>query len=337
MVSGRHADVRAPGDALSDGRAGEGRTFVIFNPASGRGRGARRIATYKALLERHLPDADHGVTERPGGERDLADRALAQGYRVIAAAGGDGTWSNVADRVVASGRSDVSFGLLPNGTGNDFGRSLGFRPGDAEEAVRVLAQGHVRTVDVGRMDTLSASEHDPGHLEARHFLNLVGFGFDIAVIDAAARARFLRGEILYKITALQQLFRFPGVPLRLASGAGADRQGRHLMLTVSNGRFFGGGFPIAPAATLHDGRLHACRIEDAPPLSRLNLFNLAEKGRHVTSERVEILDDTSFRITFDAPPRFEMDGDVRQSSESELSVRVLPGALRVVAPLEATA
>jgi diacylglycerol kinase (ATP) len=248
------------------------------------------------------------------------------------AVGGDGTWSNVADRVLAAARPEVLLGILHNGTGNDFGRSLGFGPADAREAVKVLAAGRARAVDVGRLETPSAPEHTPGRTEPRHFLNLVGFGFDIAVIDAASRARFLKGELLYKVTALQQLFRFPGVRLGLRALDGTAREGRHLMLTVSNGRYFGGGFPIAPRATPTDGLLHACRIMDASPLARLHLFNLAEKGRHVTSPRVEVLSSTEFRLSFDAPPRFEMDGDVRQASAPVLEVRVLPSSLRVIAP-----
>jgi diacylglycerol kinase (ATP) len=305
---------------------------VIFNPASGRGRGARRIGTYRSLLQERVPGCEFGVTTRPGEERDLADRAIESGAHVVVAVGGDGTWSNVADRIVASGREDVAFGMLPNGTGNDFGRNLGFDPANPAEAVRVLAEGHTRQVDVGRLDTPSASEHDPAHEEARHFLNLIGFGFDIAVIDAASTARFLKGELLYKITALQQLFRFPGFDFHLESGGGRVREGAHLMLTVSNGRYFGGGFPIAPEARVDDGRLHACCIHDAPPLTRLKLFNLAERGRHVASERVTLLDHGGFRLTFAAPPRFEMDGDVRRSTSRVMDVRVLPGRLRVVVP-----
>lgn len=330
MVHGGPADLRTPGDALNDRRV-----FVIFNPASGRGRGARRIALYRRLLEERIPRVEFLVTARPGEEGELAEQALESGADVVAAAGGDGTWSNVADRLVASGRDDVAFAMLPNGTGNDFGRSLGFSPSDASEAVHILARGETRRVDVGRVETLSASAHTPEHFEVRHFLNLVGFGFDIAVIDAAADAVFLKGELLYKVTALQQLFRFPGVRFGLRGDSGTQRDGRHLMLTVSNGRYFGGGFPIAPAARADDGRLHACRILDASPLTRLRLFNLAEKGRHVESERVEVLDDTGFRLTFDAPPRFEMDGDVRQAAEAEVRVRVLPRALTVVAPTSA--
>ena len=274
------------------------------------------------------------ATEQPGDERDLAERGLGEGYDVIVAVGGDGTWSNVADRVVASGRRDVCFGLLPSGTGNDFGRNLGFSLARGAQAVRALAAGHTLPVDVGLLETPSASEHHPDLFEPRHFLNLVGLGFDIAVIDAARGARFLRGELLYKVTALQQLFRFPGFDFTLTSGSGARREGHHLMLTVSNGRFFGGGFPIAPGATIHDGLLHACQIRDAPPLGRLKLFNLAERGRHVGDERVELLSDRRFSLDLDAPPRLEVDGEVRQASRPRLEMRVLPGALRVVVPLQ---
>lgn len=328
MVPGRPPDLRAAGDDLSSAR----RVFVIFNPASGRGRGARRVAAYKELLTRHVPGFEHGLTSRPGEEADLARHALESGADVVVAVGGDGTWSNVADQLVASGRDDVALGILPSGTGNDFGRNLGFDPRDPARAVAALAADARRRVDVGRVETPSAAEHSDGPARPRHFLNVIGFGFDVAVIDAAAGARFLKGELLYRVTALQQLFRFPGARLRLRADGGTDREEEHLMLTISNGRYFGGGFPIAPGASVADGRLHACRIRDASPLSRLRLFNLAERGRHVGHERVEIVDDAGFTLTFPAPPRFEVDGDLRRSTESELRVRILPAALQVVAP-----
>ena len=46
-------------------------------------------------------------------------------------------------------------------------------------------------------------------------------------------------------------------------------------LTISNGRVFGGGLPIAPDADLEDGLLDACAIADASPLGRARLFGLA--------------------------------------------------------------
>ncbi|MDX1647365.1 MAG: diacylglycerol kinase family lipid kinase [Longimicrobiales bacterium] len=327
MVRAGNADLRPDGLLLT-----RRRHFVIFNPASGRGRGKRRIAAYRRLLSERLEHVEFGETIRPGHERELADEALGEGYDVIVAVGGDGTWSNVADRIVGAGRDDVAFGLLPSGTGNDFGRNMGYDPRKPADAVEVLARGRTRLVDVGRVDTPSAAEQRSDQLETRHFLNLIGFGFDIAVIDGAADARFLRGELLYKITALQQLLRFPGLSARVESAGGETREARHLMLTISNGRYFGGGFPIAPEATVDDGKLHACLIADARPLTRLRLFNLAERGRHVASPEVEILEDSAFRLEFDTPPRFEMDGDVRRASGTKIQVRCMPAALRIVAP-----
>jgi diacylglycerol kinase (ATP) len=164
---------------------------------------------------------------------------------------------------------------------------------------------------------------------------VVGFGFDIAVIDAAAKARFLKGAPLYKITALQQLFRYPGIQATVISPAHGSRGGKQLIIVISNGRYFGGGFPIAPAATVDDGRIHACVIDDAGPFRRAALFNRAERGRHVGMPEVQIQSDQRFTVRFpseEALPRFEVDGDVYGSATPEISVEVLPGALEVIMP-----
>jgi YegS/Rv2252/BmrU family lipid kinase len=308
------------------------RHFVIFNPASGRGRGRRLIEAYQGLLGAALDAVDFAATTRAGEERELAARACAEGYDVVVGVGGDGTWSNVADGLLSSGRTDVALGVLPSGTGNDFGRNLGFDPRDPHDAVAALAAGTLRRVDVGLLETPSAADRAPDVWEKRHFLNVAGFGFDVAVIDAAQGARFLRGALLYRVTAFLQLFRFVGFGCELTTSSGVQRQARHLMLTVSNGRYFGGGFPISPSADVSDGRLHACRIEDASPFERLRLFNLAQRGRHTGAQGVEVLGAAGVRLTFEAPPRFELDGDVRRAASAALELRVLPGALAVVAP-----
>ena len=332
MAQGRRPDVRGAGEDLR-GDSGARSVFVIFNPASGRGRGGRTVGLWLELLKRYLPEARHGLTTRAGEEADLAERALEEGYTTVVAVGGDGTWSHVADRVLASGLGGVRFGLLPSGTGNDFGRNLGLSARSPEDAMRVLARGETRRVDAGRVLTPATRADAPAGppRASRHFLNLVGFGFDVAVIEAALHARFLRGELLYKLTALQQLFRYPGFEVEIEDAEGARSRGRHLMLTISNGRYFGGGFPIAPGATVDDGRLHACAIGDAPPLERFRLFNLAEKGRHLASARVALRGSTRFRVRCEEPPRFEIDGDVYLSAEAEVEVEVLPRALEVIA------
>jgi diacylglycerol kinase (ATP) len=139
--------------------------------------------------------------------------------------------------------------------------------------------------------------------------------------------------VLYKVTALQQLFRYPGITPVLESPAHGSRDGRRLIVTISNGRFFGGGFPIAPGATVEDGLLHACVIADAGPFRRAALFNQAERGRHLASPEVELLSDRRFVLRFpEAGPRFEVDGDVYGVQERSVEVEILPGAIELVTP-----
>jgi diacylglycerol kinase (ATP) len=333
VAQGRIADLRGDGAHLS---SGPGRVHVIFNPASGRGRGGRRIAAYLELLRRHVGSFEHSLTTGPGDEARLARSALEAGAETVVAVGGDGTWSQVADQLV--GHPGTRLALLPSGTGNDFGRNLGLSFASPEEAVRAVAAGRTRRVDVGRVLSPSAPDRERSSGDAyrpRHFLNVVGFGFDIAVIDAAASARFLKGAALYKVTALQQLFRYPGIDVTVTSAARGAQRGERLIITISNGRYFGGGFPIAPDASVDDGRIHACVIRDAGPVRRAALFNRAERGKHVGAPEVEILSESSFSVAFDPAgplPRFEIDGDVYASSSHRVDVEVLPAALEVVVP-----
>ena len=315
--------------------------FVIFNPAAGHGRGARRIELYRKLLDTHLGPHEWVRTEAAGGEGELAERALREGADLVVAVGGDGTWSQVADRLVASGELEVALGVLPAGTGNDFARSLGISYGSPEKAVAALAARKTRRIDVGRVvspwrPAAMGSAGAAGELKLRkaprHFLNVVGFGFDVAVIDATAGARLLRGAALYKLTAMQQLLLYRSARLRLSSREGWSVEGRHLILTISNGRIFGGGFPIAPGASLRDGRLDACAIRDASPLGRARLFGLAGKGRHVGAPGVAVRQDRAFTVRFEEAVRYEVDGDVHESPTGEVRIEAVPEALSVVVP-----
>jgi len=293
--------------------------FVLVNPAAGRGRGARRLPRFRELLARHVPGHVLATTSGPGQEATLVDRALAGGFRTIVAIGGDGTWSLAADRILRSGRRDVRLALLPGGTGNDFGKSVGATWDRAEEIVRAIAAGTTRRIDVGRVGD-------------RHFLNVVGLGFDIAVIDDSYRVPLLKGDLLYRFCALRQLFRFPGLRLGVSAGNGDGDAFDHLMLVVANGRWFGGSFDIAPRADLADGRIDLVSIADAPPLERARLFGLVAKGRHEGHARVRMRRGPRFELRFAPPLRYEVDGEVLETTEGRLEVESVPSALEIVVP-----
>ncbi len=141
--------------------------FVVFNPRSGKGRGARLVAPVMEALAPTGP-VEHALTTRAGEEEILAAEAAARGVDAVVAVGGDGTWSNVANGILKAGRS-ARLGLIPGGTGCDLAKSLGI-PRDPCGAARVVVEGRTRRIDAGR-------------IEGRYFLNIAGFGYDVAVLE----------------------------------------------------------------------------------------------------------------------------------------------------------
>jgi diacylglycerol kinase (ATP) len=288
---------------------------VIVNPAAGRGRGGLMLPRIREVFAAFGVSAVD-VTAGAGDERRLAERALAEGCTTLVAVGGDGTWSNVAGAILDSG-ADCRLALLAAGTGNDFAKTVGAPAGDLEATARLVVEGGDVRVDVGRV-------------EGRHFINIAGFGFDIAVLEDCARITWMKGGNLYLVSALRQLFGYPGVEIEVGSPSRRRGTARHLMLIVANAKHFGGSFHIAPGADLTDGLLDAVSILDAPPLGRIGLFVGATRGTHTGDRRVITEQASRFTLRFPAPPAYETDGEYHRAESAELEITCVPQALRVV-------
>ncbi|MFI5170167.1 MAG: diacylglycerol/lipid kinase family protein, partial [Vicinamibacterales bacterium] len=170
------------------------------------------------MLE-HLAAAgklEHGLTQGPGDEARLASEAIARGFRRIVAVGGDGTWSNVAGAILKSGEP-ASLGLVPGGTGCDLAKTLGIPPRDVAACCRIVLEGVTRRIDVGRV-------------EDRHFLNIAGFGYDVAVLEDSWSVSYLEGSLLYLYCALRQLRSFRGMPASVQMNGHSLRDRDLLML-----------------------------------------------------------------------------------------------------------
>ncbi len=294
-----------------------GKVCVIVNPAAGRGRGARTLPAIREAF------AAVGVTEireskAREGERAVATRAIADGFTTLVACGGDGTWGNVANGILASG-ADVRLALIAAGTGNDFAKTVGAPMNDIPLTAKLAVDGPDIRVDVGK-------------IEDQFFLNIAGFGFDIAVLEDIPKIPLLRGDAVYIVSALRQIIGYGGVEIGVKTSAGDRGKLRHLMLVIANAKNFGGAFKIAPQASLSDGKLDAIAIYDVPALKRLSLFAAAVKGTHTSKPGVGVEQSAKFTLRFAAPPAYETDGEYRRAKSETLDVTCVPGALRVVRP-----
>jgi diacylglycerol kinase (ATP) len=297
--------------------------FVVFNPRSGKGRGSRLVEPVLRALARPGVPVEHALTTRAGEEGALAAQAIEKGFRKIVAVGGDGTWSNVAGGILRSGQP-AALGLVPGGTGCDLAKSLGIPPKDVAAQAAIVHDGAPRAIDVGRV-------------EDKHFLNVAGFGYDIAVLENSWRVRWLSGDLLYLYCAIKQLGSFPGFPVEIEADGVPQGRRELLLLVLANGRIFGGGFKIAPGADLADGRLDASVFGNAGFFGRLSMLVGLLRGTHGTVAGVQTYSGRRFRLRFDAPPAYETDGEWNRAAGPEVELELLPGALRVMVPATAPA
>jgi diacylglycerol kinase (ATP) len=291
--------------------------FVVLNPASGKGRGARMADGVLSALNVG-GGVEHGLTEKAGDEERLTREALSRGFRTIVAVGGDGTWSNVANALIASGE-DATLGLVPAGTGCDFAKSVGIPAKDVAGCATIVRDGATRSVDVGKVE---------GH----YFLNVMGVGFDVAVLEDSWTVTYLRGDLLYLYCALRQLYGFPGFPVSVGKDGASPPPRDLLMLIIANARVFGGGFQIAPGADLGDGRLDCVSFGNAGLLHRLRLMGGLSKGTHGRLAGVETTQAEAFTLKFDAPPTYETDGEWHRAESKELRVEAVSRSLKIRVP-----
>jgi YegS/Rv2252/BmrU family lipid kinase len=281
-----------------------------------RDRGAIREA-----LERAGAGGTFVETERPGHAIALTEEAARDGAEAVVAVGGDGTVNEVVNgllRVPEARRP--AFGVVPDGTGNDYGFLLGLRPGDLDGAARAIAAGRTHVLDAGEVN-------------GRFFANGVGLGFDGAVAEAAARVRYLKGFPAYLWSVVNVLRSWENFTLTLTAD-GRAIEGRAFLAAVANGPRSGGGFLLAPQAKADDGLFDVCRLGDLGRLEALRHLPKALDGSHVGLPWVTILRAREVVLASDRPLTAHVDGNlVTGAAHPEpLRFRILPRALRVLAP-----
>ncbi|MDR3456638.1 MAG: diacylglycerol kinase family lipid kinase [Verrucomicrobiae bacterium] len=295
------------------------RICVIFNPAA-RGNKARR---FRRFLNELSQQCALKATTGPGDARRLAQAAVATGYDIVAAAGGDGTVNEVLNGIgdEPDGFQRARLGVLPLGTVNVFARELKI-PAKLEGAWQVLKRAKETRIDLGRVDF-----SDEGKPAQRYFMQLAGAGLDARAIELVSwKLKKSAGPLAYVVAGLQALVEKQN---RICvSGDGKKLEGELALL--GNGRMYGGSFHIFPDADLSDGLLHACVFPavDVPTLLRLVPGFLLRK--RLSEHRVQRLRAEKIELTSETSTAFELDGEWIGRLPATFSVQ--RKKLRIVVP-----
>jgi YegS/Rv2252/BmrU family lipid kinase len=282
---------------------------VVCNPSSGSG--DHRTEVHARAEERGY---DVLETDGEGDARRLAAEATREGADLVAAAGGDGTLHEVVRGVdSADGLDDVTVGVVPCGTGNDFATNVGV--GSIADAFAVLEGGERRRLDLGAAD-------------GRPFLNscVVGLTADASDrTDTESKEQF--GTVAYVIETLRGLSSFDGIDVTVTA-VGADGERRDLydgaaaLVLVGNGRQFPPGG--SRQGDVEDGTFHVAVVEDGSSATLVGKGTL-ESLLGAETEQTRRHEVASLVVAADEELAFSLDGEFVY--DRALSLETRPRAL----------
>jgi lipid kinase YegS len=304
-------------DRRQGGRArDERRTTGQRQGLSGRKRRHIAIVVHGARAEfpglRHLVDWVRAkghivrlrVTWEPGDGAMFAREAIEAGADTIVACGGDGTVNEVVNGIEGT---QVSFGIIPVGTANDFARQVGI-PDDPGGAMDIILRRKPVVIDTAAMN-------------GRRFLNVSSGGIGAeATAETPADAKASFGPVAYFIAGLRKLAAFE--PQRaLFETADVRFEEDFLLFAIGNARATGSGTLVTPRASVRDGLLDVCIVSAMPRKDFAKLVLRVRRGEHLDSEGVRYLQVPWFRITSRTPLTVNVDGETTELRQAKYEAR----------------
>jgi diacylglycerol kinase (ATP) len=300
-----------------------GRIKVIANPVAGRGLCGKLVPALHEQLAAQALDYDLVCTTEPGHAVLLAQQALAEGYEMVVAVGGDGTAHEVVNGMLSYSKGEEvgTMATIPVGSGSDFANLLGM-PGQLDQACARLTQGRTRLVDVGAVTDSKG--------RSTYFDNTAGIGFDAIVTQESQGVKYLRGLALYFPVVLKTVFLSMKPPHVVIQYGDQTLEQTSLMITVCIGQREGGGFIIAPDAKNDDGLFDVCVAANCPKLEILGMIPHFMKGTHVDKEPVTMFRTDHLTVASEDNLIAHMDGEMLCTDEHFLEFKILPRRLRVI-------
>jgi diacylglycerol kinase (ATP) len=218
--------------------------------------------------------------------------------------GGDGTLNYFINQY-----PDITLPLtvFAGGSGNDFHWMM-YGNISPEDQVEVMIKGSVQKVDAGICNGIL-------------FLNGVGIGFDGAIVKDLLGKKKLAGKASYLLSILKNIAVYQEKPCFISTD-GEEWEQDCFMISIANGKRYGGDFLVAPEALLNDAKLDCNIVGSISPLKRLRYLPVIEKGAHIGLPFIIYRKAEYVTIKCPVPLHAHLDGEYLQSDF--FSIRVLP-------------
>jgi len=233
---------------------------------------------------------------------------------LVIVGGGDGSLSSVVKYFVGS---DSVLGVLPLGTGNQFARDLHI-PCNISGACDVIADGKTEAVDLGILN------------KTEYFLNVATIGLTTLIAEElTGEAKRRLGRAVYLVALFHALARVRPFRVKITTADGVQ-EFKTLQVVIGNGRYHAGRFPLAPDATITDGKLVVYALLDVSWWGLCRFALNLPGGHHVELNQVTAIETDSGSLETAPIKRVTVDGET--NLRTPVSFGIVPGALKVRVP-----
>lgn len=284
---------------------------IIYNPTAGRGKARAALP----LLEYQLKKTDQKYVIHEFDTPDTISERLADIEKadVLVALGGDGTINLLIPFLL---EHENPLGIIPAGMINNLARAAGVAR-KVPEAVKTLIAGQTKCVDVGCIN------------DTVYFINGMGVGFDGQVNLEGNDIQSITGQKVHIVAIARALRNYQPTQVQIEMN---DKvfEASVFQLAIGNSPYMGGGFKLTPEALMDDGVLDVAMVE---PLRKGRIVRNIRKLRNgKVSVLNEIHLDRTKQLTFTSAATMPVhyDGEVFQPMEKQVSVKVIPAAVKLI-------
>ena len=296
---------------------------LIYNPHAGEkrrmipSRAARvTLEDIKTLLNQYQIPVDYFPTKYSGHATKLAQEAAKKGYKLILAAGGDGTVGEVANGLV---NSDATLGIIPLGSFMNVARMLSIST-EIEKAIALIKIGRTRKIDLGMVLQLNGKDLSKPYF----FMESAGLGLEAELHQYVHELE--QGQLGAVKKIFKSYFEYYGRKATLIFDQ-QEIKTKAIIISISNGPYTGAGIPIAPKAKLNDHLLTITLFKMTKWELVNYFFKLIQSKRRYTPKVVTY---QARQVEIQTKIPRSVHADARIYGQTPIKLSILPNALNVI-------
>ena len=285
--------------------------YLFINPKAGLLKGCQTADEVKAQLSGLKTEPEITIGRTSAAIEKFIAKVKKDKPEKVYVAGGDGTISTIIKGLLDE---DVTFGLIPTGSMNNIGQSIGLGD-ELDDAIRAINQGSIAAMDLGKIN---------GEI----FIESIGIGLVAEIMDRVGEQDSKKEVFKVAQQTVAELVTTDTIAVKMKADD-KESEFETVWLTVTNtGR--AAAAVVDPTSNVHD---HLLDVVYCEPLG------MTEVGRYVISyiRNSHIREDKFHRlraknVELYLPERVQVhiDGELKQWRR--LKIEVLPAAIKVLVP-----